>query len=695
MPIRPPHLRKHPRGAALPWLVAGLILLWCASGATAQHERYYPVRPLAITERSGEIGFESLYTSEEQKRDGSDSLKMSNTSFQEYLLYRLNGYVYHPRFLDFRTQIKLGLLQQSIERTGGLDNDSFGSNTALYGYDIYVNLFKDHPLSALLYANRDRAAVMELFTDRELIDTEGWGGVLNWKQGPFPMDLSVSHNHVREWGADSISETFYDVLEYGIRNSWRDRMNTDLRYRLVDYEQNFQASNRLVDIDRSTNLRSHDLSLINTFYLNPKHTSYLHSTARYFRQSGDQNHETINWQERLQLRHTQNLSTYYLANLLENRFSERTVRTWRGEAGLDHQLYKSLRSHFDVHGRWIDYDTAREDLTGVTARFDYRKQTPMGYLTAGFGQTYEWINRSGESSDRPVIGESLVLRDGVTVFLSQPQVDEHSIEVLSSDRTITYVADFDYEVVTTGERTGLRLRAGGRLADGDSVLVDYATRIDQIDYLTSNRDYYIRHEFNKEREQRNALERWLQGLALYYRRRELRALNTPDNSNLTILELTDWAAGMDYEMRWARLNAEYERYRSNFSNYNQLGVRLEGFRRLNDQVRLGWHTGWMHVSYLDDMIDTDYSNSLYGGLSLDGHMAQSGYWTVEGRARKETGQIEETLVGLIGKMGWRWRRLKVEAGGRIEQRKRFESTRDRMQVFLQVSREFGRHEVPR
>jgi hypothetical protein len=464
---------------------------------------------------------------------------------------------------------------------------------------------------------------------------------------------------------------------------------------LVDYEQTFQASNRLIDIDRSTNLRSHDLSLINTIYLNENHGSYLHSTARYFRQSGDQSHETINWQERLQLRHTPNFSTYYLANLLENRFRNSTVRTWRGEAGLDHQLYRSLRSHFDVHGRWVDYDQASEDLTGVTARFDYRKRTPLGHLTAGFGQTYDQINRSGSSSDRPVIGEALVLRDGVTVFLSQPQVDQNSIEVLSSDRTITYVADFDYEVIRINERTGLRLRAGGRLADGDSVLVDYATDIDQIDYMSSNRNYYIRHEFKTENEYKNAFEQWLQGLALYYRRRELRALDTPDNSNLTILELTDWAAGLDYEMRWARLNTEYERYRSNFSNYDQLGMRLEGYHRLNDQMRLGWHTGWTHVTYLDDMIDQDYSNSLYGGLSLDGRMAQSGYWTLEGRARKETGQIDETILGLIGKMGWRVRRLKVEAGGRIEQRKRFESTRDRMQVFLQVSREFGRHEVLR
>ncbi|MCL5270029.1 MAG: hypothetical protein M1457_05650, partial [bacterium] len=174
---------------------------WLAPGATARAQRLareYPVAPLRITEQGGEVGFEYDYFGEKQKlSDGSSaSTRFTNQSFQEYLLYRLRGYAYHPRFLEFDTRVKLGFLQQQITREG-VDSDYDGfkggsSNTFLNGYDIYLRFFKDHPLSLSLSANRDHTAVMELFTDRILLDSQGMGAVLNWKKGPFPMDLSYN-----------------------------------------------------------------------------------------------------------------------------------------------------------------------------------------------------------------------------------------------------------------------------------------------------------------------------------------------------------------------------------------------------------------------------------------------------------------------------------------------------------------------
>jgi hypothetical protein len=72
---------------------------------------------------------------------------------------------------------------------------------------------------------------------------------------------------------------------------------------------------------------------------------------------------------------------------------------------------------------------------------------------------------------------------------------------------------------------------------------------------------------------------------------------------------------------------------------------------------------------------------------VSGRIRQLGYWSLEGRARREEGLIDETIVGLIGKLGLHWRKMKLEMGARAEQREREDNERDRYQCFLQVSRQ--------
>jgi hypothetical protein len=174
-----------------------------------------PVAPFRLTETGGEIGLSFDYFGETQTHEGYDSIRFSNLTFEEYILMRLRGYVYHPRFLDFRTRVKIGLLQQFITRSG-LDEDeseNLDSNTFVSGYDIYLAFLKEHPLSVSIFANRDRRPVLQLFTDRQLIETENVGAIINWKKGAFPMDVSFTSSRFREWGADSRSDATNKIFQ--------------------------------------------------------------------------------------------------------------------------------------------------------------------------------------------------------------------------------------------------------------------------------------------------------------------------------------------------------------------------------------------------------------------------------------------------------------------------------------------------
>jgi hypothetical protein len=642
-----------------------------------------PVAPFHLTDVGGELGFSSDYFGERQTFEGYDSIRLSNHSFEEYLLMRLQGYVYHPRFLDFRTRLKLGFLQQVITRSG-LDSDTsedLDSNTFVRGYDVYLTFLKEHPLSVSLFANRDRRPVLQLFTDRQLIETENLGAIINWKRGPFPMDISFTRSRFREWGADSRSEATSNVFQYSVRNTIGDWMRSELRYRFREYEQDFRAHNKLITIERETDLKSHDISFLNTAYLSGDRASYLHTNARWYRLTGTQDLGNYYLQERLQLQHGPNLRTYYLASYLRNELDPYTIDTYRAEAGFEHRLYQSLDSHLDAHWRQTDFDTSSEREYGLTGRLHYRKHTGWGYLTGGYGLTLNKLERKGHSGRRIILDEQVTLVAGITAFLSYPDVIQGSIVVTDTSGFITYTEGFDYEVEVRGNHTGLRLMPGGLLTDGDIVLVDYEIIfVSDLDYITNDQSFHLRHDW----------QRYLKGLSLYYRWHDLSALDVPSDVDLTILEFDDHLIGFAYNWRHLTWTEEYESYHSTSGDYDQIRSQIEGNHRLNRYLKLGWRIGLLLVDYDDEIADPrdDDSKILFGGATLSGSIRNHGYWQLEAHARKETGRTEEILLGALGKLGFRWRKMRISAGARVEQHERFDNTRDRYHVYLQIAREF-------
>jgi hypothetical protein len=671
-------------GSDLIWWILLICNLALLRATAREVEIEYPVAPFRIMDSGGETGFRVDYLSEHQSGSNGKA-NFSNRSFQEFTEYWMRGYVYHPRFLEVRARIELGLLQQLVKRQGvGEDDGEFSNNTYLDSYDINLNFFKDHPYSLMLFANRERTPVLQLFTDLEMIESERYGAVFNIKKGPFPMDFSFSEARSRELGLDSISESKTRTFEYVLRNQLQQRIFSEFRYRHMEYDQDFDANSSSFDIERHTRLKSDDLSFMNTIYLNPDHTSSLASTLRLFRQSGTQEFENMYWQERLGLRHTANFSTYYMASLLNNKLVNNTVRTTRAEAGLDYRLFRSLDTHFDLHTRRVDYGSSSEDVYGGTGRLGYRKQTPWGMLTSGYGRTLDQVKRSGTSNRQPIIDETVIMRDGTTVYLNHPAPITDTINITDITGTIIYDEDFDYEILKVGNRVGLRPLIGGRIKDEDPVLVDYEIEVTQdISYLSDLQSFNLGYDF----------ERYIKGLSLYYRWQDLQADGADSVDDYSVLTFNDKTYGMTYHWLWLNWIEEYQQYRSNYSSYDQLRSELEGYHQLGERLKLGWHAGLTNVDYLDGT-EPDHSQYIFAGVSLHGRIRDRGYWEVESRLRRETGLTDETSIGVSGKLGCRWRKVKLEMGGRMEQRDRSSTSRNQMLMFLQVTREFKKSYIP-
>lgn len=665
-----------------PWLALFLMIfvIFGRQSAPARVDtRQYPVTPFQIIERKGEVGFETEYYTEKQSRDGGDTIKFNHSYFQEYVQYQVRGYSYHPRFLDFRAKIKLGMTQQNYSREGSNDDDDGSSNESLYGYDIFLNFLKEHPLSVSVYANRDRRAVLQLFTDRQMVETENYGMNMNWKRGPFPMDISVGRHEFREWGFDSETESRTDFFQWNIRNNIGERVNSEIRYRYQDYEQDFEIDGPNIDTSRRTELKSHDLSFNNTVYFDQKRRSYLNSYLRYFEQTGTQELENLYWQERLNMQLTERLRTYILGSYLQNKFEESDVETYTAEAGIEHRLFESLEEHFDVHWRRTEFDETEETVYGATGRLNYRKRTGWGYLTSGVGLTVDEYERTGQSGDQRIFDEPITMSLNFTSFLAQNNVERSSIVVTDINNQTIYTEGFDYIIEERDGRTGLRLLAGGLLNDGDSVLVDYDVDIESdLQYTSFDQNFYIRHDF----------ERVIPNLAVYYRYRDLSTSGAPEEAN--VLEYTSHLAGFTYRWKDLTWTEEAEQYESNFSAYDQLKSQLDGNHHVWRSVRAGWNVGYLMIDYDNEVEDPrgDSSDILYASAHVNGRVKRNGFWELTARARDEQGRTEETLWGVLARVGLRWRQVRIEAGARVEEQERFDSTRERVHGYFSIAREF-------
>lgn len=660
---------------AIPFTVLLAVACPAVQAQTARRDDV-PVRPIALTSEGTEIGTEYNYYGETIKRTNGGRIRYSNNYFQEYVQGRVEGYVYHPRFVSFQTQLKLGLSQQRLRReNGGVETSD--SNDELLGYDLRADILRDHPVSATVAATREERMLMGLFVDRYQVKTESQRGTLRWTTRDMQMDATGSHTETEEFGAVSQSKTVSDMFAYGLHHQVGRRMRTDLRYTLQEYNRDFRAETSAGDVENESDLQTQLLDVNNRLDLTADKRASLWSNVRVHRQRNNTDLDTYFWQERLELKPTDNLRTYLMGSALRNDYTDNKIDTYRGEAGIDHELFKSLKSHLDLHGRRTDYGAVTEDRYGATARVNYRKTNPLGVFSAGYSRTLDVVDRSGGTATNGIIDESHVVTYATPTFLDNADVVDSSLVVTDGANQIVYTEGFDYEIVKQGRRTGIRALPGGLLPDNSTVLIDYRLEIDgSLKYLADDEDIHARQDFHK----------YLKGLSVYAQRHAMRTHRVESELDPQLLEYVDQSVGARQEWRAYALSSEYQEYRDDLGGYDQWRNQVEGNHGISRRLRWGWNAGVTTTDHItkDDKDLNDHSRYYYAGTNLNGTFARNGYWKVEARSMRETGRVDQTIHGIIARLGFDWRRLTVEGGARFEEYDVYESDRQRVQLFTSL-----------
>lgn len=674
-----------------PSLIPVLGVLLAGNTALGRQDRFqeeFPVRTFALTETEAEIGTEYHYFGETIRRDGSGRTRYSNHYFQEYIEGRVRGYGYHQRFINFSASLKLGMTQHNLHHSDPIDGDrNTSGNDGLLGYSFRADILQDNPVSGTINSSREERMLMGLFLDRYRVITDSHGGTVRWRRDGLRMDLTGTHTETEEHGFRSTGRTISDTLLFNLRHDLGHLSRTDVRYRLQSFERDFTARTHRGDVSRHTENVTNDLNITNRLSFDRADRLNLRSTLRVHDREGEQDLRTYFLEEMLRYNALRMVRPYIRGSVRRHEFAESTSDVYRGETGFDGDLYRSLSYHFDVHGTHSDHEAYKEDRYGVTGRINYRKDTGYGMLTAGYARTLDQVERTGSSALLQIFDETLVVNTAFPSFLSQPNVIAGSVRVTDTANQIVYTEGFDYQLITQGVLIGLRVIPGGILPDGSTVLVDYQvqTTADQS-YIADSESIHVRHDFT----------RVLKELSLYGRRNSFATLDEEPDDTTGPLEYTNHLVGLRQGWRQFAFTSEYEIYDDEFGGYDRWRNQVEGNHNLSSRIRLGWSVGVDHTEFDSDFDrgDDDWSRHTFVSTHLDGTFARSGFWRVQGNVMHDEGRTERTTRGILGTLGYKWRRFTFEGGGRIESFEGTDIEQDRMQAFVGVKfnlhRRYGR-----
>ena len=466
--------------------------------------------------------------------------------FEETLGVRSEGSFFNERLLQFDLAARWGLTQERFSETGSgpdLREDPHGD---LLEYDLNFTLLPRGVVSANAYATRLDSRIPRAFQpslDRTL---EKYGAGLFVNHRIFPMRFTFEH----VW--DELTSRTRNLIDdeqrgrdtFRYEGTWQisDRHSLRLEYQYDDRREQYSGGDTRFDTTRNY------LTLNHILRFGRDGRSSLETLARFQDETGDLARDTVEASTRLRLQHGDSLSTNYAAQFLRESFQELTTRTWRGEAGVTHQLGETLVSSLQLYGlRQSADENADFSESGGIANVSFSRDNPLGRFSANLSYNHVATDTDDGAQRGIVIAESVTFRDPLPAYLAKDDIDLLSVVVTDVNRTRTYLPGRDFLAMPLGRYMALRRVPTGQIADRQTVLVSYTYRV--------SRDYDI----SRDRIDLRVQQDFKFGLTPYYagsvqdedidepRYLRFRARNVNRHRVGATYRQKLWSAGLEYE----------------------------------------------------------------------------------------------------------------------------------------------------
>lgn len=514
-----------------------------------------------LDELSAYLELESDYDHSRVRGDRRDPFRRGFTQenrdlrVEEKFGLRIDGSLLDPGLISFSGDFSFGLVQQRFHESTRLGSDSDKDNGTLLEYDLRANLFQGKAISGSVYGLRRDDRIARRFQPTLNEERTGFGTSWFFAHDRFPMELTYDYLETdRDGNRDSRDDEHYteSTLHYGAEWIISETHRAKLSYEHAETKQEFQGIALPFETTRDLFTIEHDL----TFGGRRQHS--LRTLIHWQEESGDFARDFFEVGPQLTLQHTDNLQTLYKYQFNRERFEGLDIETHRSDFQLVHQLYSNLTTTVDFFGLHEDVeDDVKTTQYGASVDWQYNRRNPYGHLYANLALAYDSERARGDDGTRVVLDEAATFRDPVSILLRNRNVIPGSIVVTDSSGRRRLIAGLDFVVTRTGNATRLVRILTGRIADGDTVLIDYRYRTPTTGEIDTVRvDFSVEQQFKS-------------GVTPYYR---FSHRNQEDEFSTGFARFADRTnhhrLGVKYEANRYTLGTEYEVFDDSIEPYD-------------------------------------------------------------------------------------------------------------------------------
>ena len=544
-------------------------------------------RPVQLTDVGGYLEFVTRQRKQNQEsKVGTGDTRMKETIFEENVKLELEGYSYHPNFLEFALGGLFGLLQEDFQDSyAGRDRQS-GDDGTVYEFDLRGDFFKKKSYPGSVFARRYQGLEPRPFLSSLQTTTTNYGVVWQYVDEKMPTNFQFNSTDVRLEPLDEKEEPGRQQNTYG-RFETAYRFSDHNALSLLYTRQSVKEEPFHLDYD------SDELTLGHRLDFGEGHRHRLESEYNYFNQEGTFSIKRNRLREILRFQHTDKLRSWYQLELTDREQGSQSgvppikERSFYLAGTVEHELFESLVTQLFGYTQLQRYENGLDvDRLGGQLSLDYRKKNPWGVLTGDYRFRLETEDRSGADQRMEVLDERHTFQDPEPIVLANTNVDATSILITAEDRITFYVSGRDYTMRTVGDRLEIERVPTGRILDGQTVLIDYVFKIGGNFTLdTTNHFFSLRQDFEF-------------GLSPYYRlRRQDQTLSPEQATGVVPEDITDHVIGAEFE-RWSfRLMAEYESYDSTITPYTAVRLGADYTHRFKFGATGIVKTRWSDFNY--------------------------------------------------------------------------------------------------
>ncbi|MDO8348271.1 MAG: hypothetical protein Q7S85_10285 [Rugosibacter sp.] len=466
------------------------------------------IAPYRLT---GIDGYVTLnYVQDEQVTDPSGGMarsRQAQSGIRNEIFVMTHSYVYHPNLLTL--DIGGGPVLHGESYVG--DNGETTARGVLYNFSARATVLRDKPYTGALFFSHLNPAVS--VAPGQVLTQEntryGFDFSLLAPVTTIPLQVGFTRSHTVGRSTDRQVDDSVDQFNFSANRSYGALGATQMQYQSSRQAsqsgsqnlpiQSSSAQNQSVNFDTRLQFGAdRQYSFANVVSFNMQ---------KYALEAGtfpELNDQRLLFD--LRARHSDKLHSYGFYNYGHSSQGELDSVTQAASAGLSYWPMAGLESSFGLRG---DSNRTRQFATqshGLDGNIRYEQPLPLGVAQISYGVRYDSRSQQSQSSQTGVLGERVTLAGIAAVSLAHPYVISGTAVVTNVSRTQTFVEGIDYALTVVGVESRLQRLVGGRILDGEQVLVDYAystggtyasSQIDQTLNLNWNVSRYLNAYFRR------------------------------------------------------------------------------------------------------------------------------------------------------------------------------------------------------